>query len=243
MRSVMPSARPRRSRRTAFSMVELLLATALAALLMGGVMSMVTSLAGNVDEGPALARMKAEGNIDVALRSVAWDVANGRYGTIRSGPAGGMTLVGTGRTDDRGPMASPAVVSYSLVEAGGLNMLVRRERGPAESEGGGRANVVLVGVDAFAVSPVRLPRAARVRPAKPRPTKADASDGDGDDDGESDEDQKPDDLYLQSLAAGARPLPRALRVRLTVAGGGLHEVVLETGARDVPLDQPGGSDE
>ena len=226
------AARRERFRRTAFSMVELLLATALAALLMAGVMSMVTSLAGEAGEGPALARMKAEGNVDVALRSVAWDVANGRYGRMQSGPAGGMTLVGTGRTDDRGPMAAPAVVSYGLVDAGGLSMLVRRERGAEGSDGGGRANVVLAGVEAFSVSPVRLPRAARVRPAKVRSTEAKKSEDDVESDDDLHVEEGPNDKFLQGLAAGARPLPRALRVRLTVAGGGVHEVVLETGGRD-----------
>jgi|GEM_PF-6407710 len=215
------SARHGRARRAGLTLIELLLATALSALLMGGVMSMVTSLADEASVGPALARMKRDGNIDVALRRVAWDVANGRYGVIQSSHPGGMTLVGTGRTDSWGPMAAPAVVSYAVVEAGGLSMLVRRERGAgAFDEAGGFANVVLAGVETFSVSPVRLPGAG----------------GDGDGDGEFDEDgdeeNRSDDQFLQTLVDGAQPLPRALRVRLTVAGGGVHEVVLETGGRD-----------
>lgn len=211
-------------------MVELLLATALAALLMGGVMSMVTSLAGEASEGRVLARMKGDGNIDVALRRVAWDVANGRYGVIQSGPQGGITLVGTGRTDGWGPMAAPAVVSYAVVDAGGLSMLVRRERGPDGLEGGGFGNVVLAGVEAFSVSPVRLPRAARGRPVALRAVENENADGESDED--ADGEVQADDVSLQTLVVGARPLPRALRVRLTVAGGSVHEVVLETGGRD-----------
>ena len=195
-------------------------------------MSMVTSLSGKSSVGPALARMKGEGNVDVALRSVAWDVANGRYGVIQPGPQGGMTLVGTGGTDGRGPMAAPAVVSYTVVDTGGLSMLVRRERKPAEPENGGFGNVVLAGVEAFSVTPVRLPKTSRVRPTKAKSRTLRGGQGrDLEIDEDTDGGNEVADQHLQALTPGARPLPRALRVRLAVAGGRVHEVVLETGGR------------
>lgn len=203
-------------------MVELLIGTALTAMLMVGVMHSMRALSAT-HAGPDR-RLAHDNTLDAALQALAWDVANARLVRVADGPEGtALTLVGLGaqspavaggasrRARAADARMSPAVVTYRLVSAGRRVLLVRRQRELPETDSVGPAQLVLAGVSGFQVRPGRAPRRRADSPAAPN--------------------QAPADLALASAAGlPPAPAPHTLIVRLAVEGHPPREVRLATGA-------------
>ncbi len=179
--------------RPAFTLVELVAATALSALLLTAVLSVVRTLN---------RRPPPDGYLDVAAPLAAqlrWDVANAVV--LRTGPAG-LTLAGYGSLDPdtMEPTREPTQVTYALQTVGERTWLVRRQQAlDARAEGGTSAELVCGDVTALTVDapPTAADREAATRPA----------------------DEDPTPLAFAALA-GAWPVPPRVRVAVTFATPG-----------------------
>ena len=186
----------RQGKRDGFTLVELVAATALSALLLVVVLSVVRSIRPGVAAGPAA---------DVAgplARQLRWDLANA---VVMRTDDRGLTLAGYGSLDPATLAATgtAAVVVYTLRPAGGRLWVVREQAGLGGRDDAGWSELVCGGVARLTVDapPTAADLAAATRPA----------------------DEDPTPLPFARLA-GVRPVPRRARVSVTFAGGGTVDV-------------------
>jgi prepilin-type N-terminal cleavage/methylation domain-containing protein len=159
-------------RRPAFTLVELLAATALAAMLLAAGFRVVGSLG---RARAALARQDlARSYAAEAVDLLRWDLANARY--MKSVP-GDLTLTGYGGLDpdSLAPRHRPVTVRYHLAAAAGRNWLVREQADLDVATNRNRSSaLVCSGLAGFDVWPAAGPEAVagRTGAASPRPPPA-----------------------------------------------------------------------
>ncbi len=180
-----------------FTLIELVAATALSAVLLTTVLAVVRTVnrpdpAGAAPDDAPLARQ------------LRWDLANA---VVLRTDAGGLTLAGHGSLDPDTlePTGRPVVVTYSVRPAGGRNWLVREQASLDRlAEGGPWAELAAADVAGLTVDapPTAADRAAATQPA----------------------DDDPTPLAFQRLA-GVRPVPPRVRVTVRFAGRPSCEVV------------------
>jgi hypothetical protein len=139
-------------KRTAFTLVELLAATALAALLLAAGFGVIGSLGRT---RAALARQNAARSYAAeAVDLLRWDLANARY--MKATPDE-LTLTGYGGLDPEtvAPRHRPVTVRYRVAAAGGRTWLVRDQTDLDVATNRNRSTaLVCSGVAGFAVLPV-----------------------------------------------------------------------------------------
>ena len=172
----------------AFTLVELVAATALSAVLLTVVLSVVRTV-----NRPVAATDPATDTAGPLARQLRWDLTNA---VVLRTDDRGLTLAGYGSLDPvtREPTHQPVVVTYTLRPATDQLWLVREQTSlDARAEGGTITDLVCGDVARFTVDapPSAADRAAATRPAEEDPTP----------------------LPFQRLAH-VRPVPS--RVRLTV---------------------------
>ena len=178
----------------AFTLIELVAATALSAVLLTVVLSVVRTV--NRPPAPTGATTDTAAPLSRQLR---WDLANA---VVLRTDSRGLTLGGYGSLDPATlePTHLPVVVTYTLRPAGGRLWLVREQSSlDARAEGGTADELVCGGVATFGVDapPTAADRAAATQPAIEDPTP----------------------VEFQQLA-GVRPVPPRVRLTVTFATAG-----------------------
>jgi prepilin-type N-terminal cleavage/methylation domain-containing protein len=184
-----------RRRRRGFTLVELVAATALSAVLLTVALGVLRTV-----NRPAKAA-EADGGGPLA-QQLRWDLANA---VVLRTDSGGLTLAGYGSLDPTTmePTHLPAMVTYALRESAGATWLVRQQQ-MLDGRGDAWVELAAGGVAGFTVdAPVTAAdRAASTRPAQEDPTP----------------------LPFQRLA-GVRPVPPRVRVTVTFTAGPAVDVV------------------
>ena len=171
----------RRSRPRAFTLLELLAASALAAVMMVVMLQVIAALS---RDKVALDRKAAADDWTPWQRdlveSLRWDLSHAAEGTAEPNL---LKLTGHGALDQAtlAPLHRPVTVSYRIEQLGDRSWLVRRQtpRGGAAG-GGGWSELVCPDVTRFVLEPVEEresdPLWASIRPRRPRgPVPIDAS--------------------------------------------------------------------
>jgi prepilin-type N-terminal cleavage/methylation domain-containing protein len=187
-------AKPQAAGRRAFTLIELVAATALSAVLLTVVLSVVRTVNRPQPTSDATTELAAP-----LSRQLQWDLANA---VVLRTDARGLTLGGYGSLDPATlePTHVPVVVTYTLRPAGDRLWLVREQSSlDALAEGGTWDELACGDVAAFTVDapPTAADRAAATQPAEDDPTP----------------------LSFQRLA-GVRPVPPRVRLTITLATTG-----------------------